>query len=72
MAIKTKTEYEKYLNNLHNIDVVMELTEHCWAGNDKSSIDKKCAKSYAKRGMYGTVLRKYDPIAFEVGYNEWK
>ena len=23
-------------------------------------------------GKYGYLLRKYDPIAFEVGYNKWR
>lgn len=25
-----------------------------------------------RKGKYGYLLRKYDPIAFEVGFNEWK
>ena len=68
----TKIEYERYLNRLYHIDEVLEKTEHCWAGNDKSSIDKKCAKAYAMRGEYGAVLRNFDPVAFNTGYNEWK
>ena len=24
------------------------------------------------RDNYGVMLKRYDPIAFEVGYNEWK
>jgi len=69
---KSRSEYEQHLNELHNIDKVFELTEHCWAGNDKSSIDKKCAKAYASQGKYGTILRQFDKVAFNVGYNDWK
>ena len=29
-------------------------------------------KLFAIKGKYGTALRKYDPIAFEIGWNEWK
>jgi len=25
-----------------------------------------------RRGDYGTLLQKYDPIAFEVSFSEWK
>ena len=70
MATK-KSEYETYLNSLHTVDKTLELTEHCWAGNDKSSIDKRCAKAYAYRAEYGTILRQFDKTAFEVGYNDW-
>lgn len=24
-----------------------------------------------RKGEYGTMIRRYDPIAFEVGFNEW-
>lgn len=24
-----------------------------------------------RRGKFGTMMRKHDPIAFEVGYREW-
>lgn len=27
---------------------------------------------YTGRDNYGVMLKRYDPIAFEVGYNEWK
>ena len=27
---------------------------------------------YTGRDNYGDMLKRYDPIAFEVGYNEWK
>jgi len=74
MTLKSKGVYELELNREYatNIESGMIATEHCWAGKDKSPIDKKCAKAYAIRGHVGTVLRKFDPIGFMVGYNEWR
>jgi len=51
----TKKDYQKFLNELG-------IPEH-----DLQSMGGRipdCAK-------YGNWLRKYDPIAFEVGYNEY-
>ena len=64
--------YESELNRLHDKETTLELTEHCWAGNDKTKRQKKYARSLAERGLYGTCLRIYDPIAFNLGYNEWR
>jgi hypothetical protein len=36
------------------------------------STEKRLSLNLAVQGMYGTVLRRYDQIAFTVGYNEWK
>jgi hypothetical protein len=66
-----RTEYEEYLNELYDMETVLDETEHCWAGNDKSEVDKATARSLAEQGMYGTVLKKFDPIAFNVGFNDW-
>lgn len=54
---KTKKEYENYLN-----EIGLSLDE------DYFIIGGKKRKS----GKYGTMLRKHDPIAFEVGYNDWE
>jgi len=69
---KSKKEYEDHLNNLYSIYDCLKNTEHCWAGNDKTFAQKKGARLLAEAGHYGTVLKKYDPIAFNVGYNEWR
>lgn len=53
---KTKKEYEKYLN-----EIGLSLDEdHFIIGGKK------------RKGKYGTMLRKHDPIAFSVGYNDWR
>jgi len=67
-----RKQYEEYLNELYDVDTCLEQTEHCWAGNDKTPAQKTSALRVAKEGRYGTVLRLYDPIAFTVGYNDWK
>ena len=54
--MKTKKEYEIYLNS---IGASLSQEEFIIGGK-------------FRRGKYGTMLRKYDPIAFEVGFNEWK
>ena len=55
----TKQAYEEYLNDLvpHDDDDIFE---------SKFIIGGKL-----RTGAYGTMLRRYDPIAFQVGYNDW-
>jgi hypothetical protein len=71
MSKKIK-DYENSLNKLFSPEEVLEKTEHCWSGNDKTKFEKKKSKNLALQGKYGTVLRRYDPIAFQVGFNDWK
>lgn len=53
---KTKKEYENYLN-----EIGLSLDE------DRFIIGGK-----KRNGKYGAMLRKHDPIAFSVGYNDWR
>ena len=69
---KTKKAYEEYLNNLYSRGETLELTEHCWYGNDKTPREKTSARYLASQALYGTCLRKHDPIAFQVGFQDWK
>lgn len=57
---KTKDAYEDYLNDIYTPDEAM-----------KTGAYMKQARRLLARGFYGSALRKYDPIAFEVGFNEW-
>ena len=52
----TKKQYEEYLNEIGEV-----LSEEEFIIGGKM-----------RNGKYGTMLKKYDPIAFNVGYNEWK
>lgn len=54
--MKTKKQFEEYLNEI--------------APDDHS--DDWIIGGKRRRGKYGASLRKHDPIAFEVGFREWK
>lgn len=56
---KNRAQYEAYLNCIDMPEVSF------WMGG-------KLRSSYFHRGLYGTCLRKHDPIAFNVGFSEWR
>lgn len=56
----TQKAFEKYLN-----DLSYDMSE------DDYIIGGKMRHSYRDKRRYGSALRKYDPIAFQVGYKEW-
>lgn len=58
---KTRKTYEEYLNDFSPEQ-----------GSDKWIIGGKIRTYHMSLNQYGTALRKFDPIAFEVGYNDWK
>ena len=55
---KTRRNYERHLNEM---SVSYEM---CWIGGRNIFYDQRC--------KYGSSMRKHDPIAFEVGFNEWR
>jgi len=58
---KTKKVYEEYLNDLYYGQDISE--------GQYSYIN---AIRLLRVGKLGTALRKHDPIAFYVGYSEWR
>lgn len=58
--VYTKTEHEEYLNQ------TMDLAPD----SDEWIIGGKFRIYHAYRGLYGRALRKYDPITFNVSFNE--
>lgn len=68
---KNRKSYEHDLNISYTPSQVLDMTEHCWAGSNKTKKQQNHAKKLANKGLYGTVLKKYDSIAFTVGFNEW-
>lgn len=58
---KTKKMYEEYLNDNSPSQ-----------GSDEWIIGGTIRMSHMWRNAYGEAVRKFDPIAFEVGYNKWK
>ena len=59
---KLKKDYEQHLNDTVHLDY--ESDEWIIGGKSRAKV------YYPDR--YGTALRYHDPIAFQVGYNEWK
>lgn len=70
MAHKTKKKYEDYLNE---IGATFEDCEYmCNPRRNGKVLKPKSLRNLLNDGRYGYILRKYDPIAFETGFNEWK
>lgn len=57
---RTKKTYENYLNNFYTPCQAWKVGRYMYKTN----------RGYINN--YGTVLRQKDPIAFEVGFREWK
>lgn len=57
--MKSKKDYISMLNDLGSS---LSMEEWIIGGKDR----------YTGGDNYGVMLKRYDPIAFEVGYNEWK
>ena len=56
----TKKAYEAYLNDNSPVN-----------GSAKWIISGTARIYFMWKGQYGSAIRQYDPIAFQVGYNEW-
>ena len=58
---RTKRAYEEYLNEVGQDMTLDQLDERYSLGSHR-----------IHNHDLGTFLRRYDPIQFEVGYNEWR
>jgi len=58
---KTRKAYEEHLNQISFEQ-----------GSEEWIIGGKIRMYNMWTNTYGTALRKYDPLAFNVGYQEWK
>ena len=61
MKQKTKKQYKEFLNECSPAQ-----------GGEEWIIGGTIRMAYMWQNKYGTAIRKYDPIAFQVGYNEFK
>ena len=61
MSSRTKIRYVEHLNQ--------NAPEQ---GDEQWIIGGKIRMYHMWRQHYGQAIRKYDPIAFEVGYREWE
>jgi hypothetical protein len=59
--MKTKKDYEEYLNDNSPSQ-----------GSDEWIIGGVIRMALMWQNKYGTAIRRFDPIAFEVGFNEFK
>lgn len=59
---KTMKKYEEYLNDLYYGQDISEEGQY----------EYMKAKKLLRQGKLGTALRKHDPIAFHVGFQEWQ
>ena len=59
LTVKSKNEYEEYLNELE----ISEEQEYILGGQLRKEL-------YHKR-LWGEACRKFNPVGFEVGYQEW-
>lgn len=55
---KSRKDYEKYLNSISP-----DGDDEKWIIGGKNR--------YCGRENYGTMIKRYDPIGFNVGYREW-
>ena len=55
---KSRKDYEKYLNSISP-----DRDDERWIIGGKNR--------YCGRENYGTMIKRYDPIGFNVGYREW-
>lgn len=72
---KNPKNYEAYLNELYfdsySESQAFDNFEYLTNKSRGKSISKsKLMQAYHAREL-GTILRKYDPIAFQVGLNDW-
>lgn len=55
---KSRKDYEKYLNSISP-----DRDDEAWIIGGRNR--------YCGRENYGTMIKRYDPIGFNVGYREW-
>ncbi len=66
---RTKKDYEDHLNEAEMQFEDLEYITNPVRGNYISA--RKLRKDLGNNKA-GTLLRKYDPIAFEAGYQDWR
>lgn len=70
----TKKAYEEYLNNLYsemNYEDAYNQFEYLFNKKRELPLSINRFQRYFHADMMGYMFRKYDPIAFNVGYNEF-
>ena len=65
---KTKKSYEEFLNE---VGCDFEQCEYLTNKDRGKYLKPQSLKLSLYENKYGTILRRYDPIAFEVGYHDY-
>lgn len=73
---RTKKAFEAHLNELYADAYSQQqaLDNFIYLANNsrhKSTTSERINEAYANRTL-GSLLRAYDPIAFNVAFNDWK
>ena len=68
---KTKKRFERYLNENYSPNIAECIHFTVKTSQRQKPISKKMLQIKLDQYQYGTLLKKYDPIAFEVAYKEW-
>lgn len=68
---KSKSRYEQYLNALYSSCCSIEEAIENFCYLNKGAVRKTTLKMAYLNRRIGTLIRKYDPIAFNVGFREY-
>jgi len=75
MVQKSRKEYEEHLDDLYydmKEDEVIEKFIYLTNPSRGTHISKGTLRKYYRRGDIGKLLHRLDPVAFNVGYSEWR
>lgn len=64
---RTKTKYEKYLNDLYRKDTYEVIKD----GFAHLNLKSKQILYYYQAGRIGSMRRKYEPMTFDEQYAKW-
>lgn len=72
----SKVEYEEYLNRVYaeiaTLDFLRDNFIYLTHPDRPNRITWRKILDYADKNKLGYMIKKYDPIAFNVGFNEYK
>lgn len=75
-AEKTEDDYEEYLNDLYSqifdADSAVDKFIYMTVPSRGNHLSEEEIQGHAYGNTLGTMLREYDPIAFNVGFGEWE
>ena len=67
----TRKVFENYLNDSYSPNIAECIHLTVKSNERKKPISKVKLQIKLDQKKYGTLLRKYDPVAFNVAFNDW-